>query len=65
MKIQEIREKTDAELLSLLEDLRRESFNLRIQAKTGQLQNTARPKQVRKTIAQVLTEQNKRTAVKA
>lgn len=65
MKTQEIREKNDAELVSLLEELRREGFNLRIQAKLGQLQNLARPAQVRKTIAKVLTEQNKRAAAAA
>ncbi len=62
MKNSLIREKTDAELSLMLADLRRESFTLRIQGRTGQLQNTARPKNVRVTIARILTEQAKRAA---
>lgn len=64
-KKENIHEKNEAELARLLEDLRRESYNLRIQARTGQLRNTARPVQVRKEIARILTEQNKRNASKA
>lgn len=65
MKMEEIRQKNEAELHRLLEDLRRESYNLRIQARTGQLQHTARPGEVRKAIARVLTELKNRTAVQA
>lgn len=62
MKIKDIREKTDAELGSLLEDLRREKLNLKIQSRTGQLENTARAKEVRKDIARIKTELVVRTA---
>jgi len=38
-----------------LKDLRDEQFNLRFQHSTGQLENTARMKQVRREIARVKT----------
>ncbi|MFV0525776.1 MAG: 50S ribosomal protein L29 [Acidimicrobiales bacterium] len=44
---------------SLIEELgtaKRELFNLRFQLATGQLENTARMKQVRKHVARVRTE---------
>ena len=56
MKMQEIRELTEKELVKQLDDSRREYLNLRIQAKTGQLENTARLSTVRKDIARMLTE---------
>ena len=56
MKIQDIRELTEKELVKQLDDSRREHLNLRIQAKTGQLENTARISIVRKDIARILTE---------
>ena len=56
MKMQDIRELTEKELVKQLDDTRREYLNLRIQAKTGQLENTARLSVVRKDIARMLTE---------
>ncbi len=56
MKINEIREKTDAELDILLENFRKERFKLKIQASTGQLENSARINSIRKDIARVKTE---------
>lgn len=56
MKAAAIRELTDEELDKQLEDSRREMLNLRIQQKTGQLENPARITQVRKVIARCLTE---------
>lgn len=58
MKIKEIREMTAAERDNQLKDLRQEQFKLGIQAKTGQLENSARIRQVRRTIARVLTVKN-------
>lgn len=55
MKAKEIREKTAAEREQLLEELRKEKFNLAIQSKTGQLENTAKVRQVRRDIARILT----------
>jgi len=54
-KITEIRELTTEELTSRLRDLKQESLNLRLQQATGQLENTARRKLVRREIARVQT----------
>ncbi len=60
MKMNKIKEMTDAELVNQLEEIRRETLNLRIQSKTGQLENPARFKQIRKDVARVKTEQKSR-----
>lgn len=54
-KITEIRELTNEELTSRLRDLKQESLNLRLQQATGQLENTARRRLVRREIARVQT----------
>ncbi len=54
--MKEIRSKTDAELHRLLAEARRELLNLRFQLAANQLQNVSRIKQVRRTIARILTE---------
>ncbi|MEE8715666.1 MAG: 50S ribosomal protein L29 [Coriobacteriales bacterium] len=56
MKPAQIRELSDEELQSKLKEFRAELFNLRFQMATGQLDNTARVKLVKKDIARVLTE---------
>ena len=55
MKIKEIKDKSIEELESELEKLKKESFNLRFQKAGGQLENTARVRFVRRSIARVLT----------
>ena len=60
-KMAEIREMTDAELVNTLSELSKEKFNLKVQAKTGQLQNSARIKQVKLEVARVRTEQTMRS----
>ena len=55
MKIKDIREKSTEELKEELEKLKKESFNLRFQKAGGQLENTARVRFVRRTIARILT----------
>ena len=60
-KMAEIREMTDAELVNTLSELDKEKFNLKVQAKTGQLQNSARIKQVKLEIARIQTEQTVRS----
>jgi len=55
MKVKDIREMTAPERESLLADLKKEKFNLAIQAKTGQLEKTARVRQVRRDIAKIMT----------
>ncbi|HAB56982.1 MAG: 50S ribosomal protein L29 [Acidimicrobiaceae bacterium] len=46
----------DTDLLEALADRKEELFNLRFQFATGQLENSARMKQVKKEIARVHTE---------
>ena len=55
MKVKEIRELTTAEMLDQEKQLKEELFNLRFQLATGQLENTARIKKVRKSIARIKT----------
>ncbi|SET69715.1 50S ribosomal protein L29 [Oceanicella actignis] len=65
MKAQELRDKTPDELRAQLEALKKEAFNLRFQAATGQLESTARVGQVRKDIARVKTILNEKAAAAA
>jgi large subunit ribosomal protein L29 len=60
MKIKDIREKNDAELSDELLKLRREQFNLRMQAATGQAAKPDQHGKVRKSIARVKTVQRER-----
>jgi large subunit ribosomal protein L29 len=53
MKARELKELTAEELLKKEKELKEEIFNLRFQHSTGQLDNTARLKQVKKDIARV------------
>mgnify|MGYP001310215793 FL=1 len=55
MKAQELREKTPDQLREQLAALKKESFNLRFQQATGQLENTARMRAVKRDTARVLT----------
>jgi large subunit ribosomal protein L29 len=55
MKASDLRTKTADELKDSLMDLRKEQFNLRFQKASGQLENTARARQVRRDIARVKT----------
>ena len=60
MDAQEIRELTAEEIEHALNDSRKELFNLRLQNQTGQLENPAQIRVVRRSIARLLTEQNAR-----
>ena len=55
MKAKEIRDLTNSEIESNVKELKEDLFNLRFQLATGQLENTARIKEVRKTIARMKT----------
>lgn len=55
MNTSDIRKKTSEELQSLLLDLNREKFNLRMQQGTGQLSKPSQMKSVRRQIARVKT----------
>jgi large subunit ribosomal protein L29 len=60
MKIKEIKDMTPDELKTNLNSLKEELFNLRFQLATGQLDNLMRVKDVRKSIARVLTVMHER-----
>ena len=55
MKAEELRGKTPDELNTQLLELKKEAFNLRFQRASGQLENTARVRQVRRDIARIQT----------
>ncbi len=55
MKASDLKTKTPDELKDRLADLKKEQFNLRFQATSGQLNNTARVREVRRSIAQLKT----------
>jgi large subunit ribosomal protein L29 len=68
VKISDLRAKTADELGTRLGELRKEQFNLRFQRASGQLENTARVRVVRREIAcieTVLAERRRPAAVKA
>ena len=60
MKPKELRDKTDAELGDELLKLRREQFNLRMQAATGQGAKPDQHGKVRRSIARLKTVQHER-----
>ena len=60
MKAVEIRALSAVDLQSKLKEARAELFNLRFQMATGQLDNTARVKEVKKDIARIQTEMRAR-----
>ena len=61
MNAQELRDKTPDLLREQLATLKKESFNLRFQQATGQLENTARMRKVKRDTARVLTVLNQQT----
>ena len=65
MKAEELRAKTEDELGDELIRLRRERFNLRFQKASGQLENTARVREVRRGIARIKTVLTERRRVSA
>ena len=58
--IDDLKQRTDDQLQTQLTDLKREQFNLRFQAATNQLEKPSRVKEVRRTIAQIMTLQTAR-----
>jgi len=60
MKAADVRVKTEDELKEQLLNLRKEAFNLRFQGASGQLENTARVRQVRREIGRIKTILNER-----
>ena len=65
MDLKEIRSKSDAELAEALERLRREGYNLRVQSASSQVDNPARIRDTRRTLARILTVLNERARTPA
>ena len=59
--IADLKTKTDDELSTELNNLKREQFNLRFQAATNQLEKPSRVREVRRSIAQIKTLQTERS----
>ena len=55
MKIKELREQTVEELNSRARELKMEALNLRLQQQSGQLENPARLKLIRREVARIET----------
>jgi large subunit ribosomal protein L29 len=60
MKVKDLREMTMEELDSQLQDIKKEQFNLKLQQVSGQLENPARIKDLRRTVARIRTIQNQK-----
>lgn len=62
MNAQELKGQTPEQLREQLVALKKEAFNLRFQQATGQLENTARMRVVRRNVARVMTVLNQKAA---
>jgi large subunit ribosomal protein L29 len=60
MRARDLRDLTDDDLQQKLADTRQELFNLRFQAATGALDNSARLRLAKREIARILTVQRER-----
>jgi large subunit ribosomal protein L29 len=60
MRARDLRDLTDDDLQQKLADTRQELFNLRFQAATGALENSARLRLAKREIARILTVQRER-----
>ena len=65
MKASDVKALTDDQLKDELLSLKKEQFNLRFQTATGQIDNTARIREVRRTVARIKTVQQERRAAAA
>jgi large subunit ribosomal protein L29 len=65
MKMSDIRPLTDDQLKDEIAKLKKEQFNLRFQKASGQLEKTARVRQVRRDLARLRTTETARRAAKA
>ncbi len=61
MNAVELRDKTPDQLVEELASLKKEAFNLRFQQATGQLENTARMRSVKRDTARVKTVLNEKS----
>jgi len=62
LRVSDLRALSDEELVKRLGERRQELFNLRFQAATGALENTARLGLAKREIARIFTVQNERTS---
>ncbi len=62
MKMTEVRELTAGELEGKEQELRAELFNLKFRKATGQLDNTARIRLIRRDLARVVSSKRERAA---
>ena len=60
MKVNDLKEMTMEELGQQLQDIKKEQFNLKVQQVSGQLENPARIKDLRRTVARIKTIQNQK-----
>ncbi|MEN7972236.1 MAG: 50S ribosomal protein L29 [Verrucomicrobiota bacterium] len=60
MKVKDLKEMTMEELNQQLQDIKKEQFNLQLQQVSGQLENPARLKELRRSVARIKTIQNQK-----
>ncbi len=60
MKVNDLKEMTMEELDQQLQDIKKEQFNLKLQQVSGQLENPARIKDLRRSVARIKTIQNQK-----
>jgi large subunit ribosomal protein L29 len=65
VKTQDIKVLTEDQISDEIVKLKKEQFNLRFQKATGQLENTARVRVVRRTLAKLKTFQRQKAAAAA
>ena len=61
----DLKTRTDDQLVEQLAELKREQFNLRFQAATNQIEKPSRIREVRRTIARIRTLQGERSRTSA
>ena len=64
MKIDDVKAMTKDQVKDEILKLKKEQFNLRFQKATGQIENTARIRQIRRDIARLKTAQSQQAAAK-
>ena len=60
MKVKELKEMTMEELDQQMAEIKKEQFNLKLQQVSGQLENPARIKELRRSVARIKTIQNQK-----
>ena len=64
-KIDDLKTRSDDQLVEQLAELKREQFNLRFQAATNQIEKPSRIREVRRAIAKIRTLQGERSRAAA